>query len=271
MAVGKNKKMGKKGKGKRKKVVDSFAKKEWYSVRYPASLGKIERVGWTCVNRTAGNFNEEDGLKGRVFETNFADLAGGSSSDLKHKKLKLEALDVAPENKTVYTNVYGFDVTTDWKRQKITKWLTVIDGVCDVKTQDGFLVRVSCTGCTQKLEGQIRKTSYAKTAQVRILRKKMVEVITREVEKNPIVKLFEVLRTANIGKMIKSACFYVYPLATCYIRKVKVLRKPETKLDAGMIQQLRTLNEMVARPDDTAQDEPDELERQPMEDDGGFQ
>jgi len=243
MAVGKNKKMGKKGKGKRKKVVDSFAKKQWYAVRYPVQLGKVERVGWTCVNKTAGNFNEEDSLRGRIFEANLADLAGGSSSDLKHKKLKLEALDVAADQRLVYTNVYGFDVTTDYKRQKIMKWLTVIDGVVDVKTQDGYLVRVSCTACTQKLEGQIRKTSYAKTAQVRKLRKQMLDVITREVEKSPVVKLFEVLRTANIGKMIKSACLYVYPLATCYIRKVKVLRKPETKMDAGMLAALRASNE----------------------------
>lgn len=266
MAVGKNKKMGKKGKGKRKKVVDSFAKKSWYAVRYPKKLGKVERVGWTCVNKTSGNFNEEEGLKGRVFEANFADLAGGSSSDLKHKKIKLEALDVATDQRCVFTNVYGFDVTTDYKRQKIMKWLTVIDGVCDVKTVDGYLVRVSCTACTQKLEGQIRKTSYAKTAQTRILRKKMVEVINREVEKNTVLKLFEVLRTAHIGKAIKSACLYVYPLATCYIRKVKVLRKPDTKMDASGLAALRASNEERQEVQDPEAMEAEMLERAPEDD-----
>lgn len=60
MAVGKNKKMGKKG--AKKKVVDPFTRKEWYDIKAPAIFSK-RNVGTTLVNRSQGtrkyflNFN----------------------------------------------------------------------------------------------------------------------------------------------------------------------------------------------------------------------
>ena len=51
MAVGKNKKMGKKG--AKKKVVDPFTRKEWYDIRAPAMFTKRD-VGKTLVNRSQG-------------------------------------------------------------------------------------------------------------------------------------------------------------------------------------------------------------------------
>lgn len=51
MAVGKNKKMGKKG--AKKKVVDPFTRKEWYDIKAP-SMFTNRQVGKTLVNRTQG-------------------------------------------------------------------------------------------------------------------------------------------------------------------------------------------------------------------------
>ncbi len=51
MAIGKNKKMGKKG--AKKKAVDPFTRKEWYDVVAPAVFHK-RHVGKTVVNRTQG-------------------------------------------------------------------------------------------------------------------------------------------------------------------------------------------------------------------------
>lgn len=51
----------------------------------------------------------------------------------------------------------------------------------DVKTTDGFLLRIFCTGFTKRQPNQIKKTSYAKNSQCRAIRKRMVEIITREV------------------------------------------------------------------------------------------
>jgi len=56
MAVGKNKKLGKKKKSAGKKITDPFAKKEWYDVKAP-SVFQIRNLGHTVVSKTAGQKN----------------------------------------------------------------------------------------------------------------------------------------------------------------------------------------------------------------------
>ena len=51
----------------------------------------------------------------------------------------------------------------------------------DVKTTDGFYLRVFCIGFTKRQPNQIKKTTYAKTSQCRSIRRKMVEIMTREI------------------------------------------------------------------------------------------
>lgn len=60
----------------------------------------------------------------------------------------------------------------------------MIEAHVDVKTTDGYLLRLFCVGFTKKRNNQIRKTSYAQHQQVRQIRKKMVEIMTREVQTN---------------------------------------------------------------------------------------
>ena len=58
---------------------------------------------------------------------------------------------------------------------------TLIEANVDVKTTDGYLLRLFCIGFTKRQPNQIKKTSYAKSSQCRSIRKKMVEVMTREI------------------------------------------------------------------------------------------
>lgn len=60
----------------------------------------------------------------------------------------------------------------------------MIEAHVDVKTTDGYLLRLFCVGFTKKRNNQIRKTSYAQHQQVRQIRKKMMEIMTREVQTN---------------------------------------------------------------------------------------
>lgn len=58
---------------------------------------------------------------------------------------------------------------------------TLIEANVDVKTTDGYLLRVFCIGFTKRQPNQIKKTSYAKSSQCRQIRKKMVETMNREI------------------------------------------------------------------------------------------
>lgn len=60
----------------------------------------------------------------------------------------------------------GMDMTTDKLRSLVKKWQTLIECFTEVKTTDGFVLRLFCIAFTKKRANQISKTSYAQTAQV---------------------------------------------------------------------------------------------------------
>jgi len=228
MAVGKNKGLAKGGKkGIKKKVVDPFTRKEWYEVKAP-SMFAVRNVGKTLVNRTQGTRIASEGLKGRVFECSLADL---QNDEIAFRKFRLIAEEV--QGRVVMTNFHGMDLTTDKLRSMVKKWQTLIEANIDVRTTDGYLLRVFCIGFTRKWPNQVRKTSYAQHTQVRAIRKKMVDIIQREVQTTDLKEVVNKLIPDSIAKDIEKACQSIYPLHDVMIRKVKVLKKP--KFDLGKL------------------------------------
>jgi len=222
MAVGKNKRLTKGGKkGAKKKVVDPFTKKDWYDVKAP-SMFNIRQIGKTLVTRTQGTKIASDGLKGRVFEASLADL---QTDEVAFRKFKLIAEEVQGRN--VLTNFHGMDLTTDKLRSMVKKWQTMIEGNVDVKTTDGFLLRLFCIGFTQKRPNQTKKTCYAQAAKVRAIRKKMIEIMAREVSSNDLKEVVSKLIPDSIGRDIEKACQGIFPLHDVFVRKVKILKKPK--------------------------------------------
>uniref|UniRef100_A0A669P5V6 Small ribosomal subunit protein eS1 n=1 Tax=Phasianus colchicus TaxID=9054 RepID=A0A669P5V6_PHACC len=231
MAVGKNKRLTKGGKkGAKKKVVDPFSKKDWYDVKAPAMFN-IRNIGKTLVTRTQGTKIASDGLKGRVFEVSLADL---QNDEVAFRKFKLITEDV--QGKNCLTNFHGMDLTRDKMCSMVKKWQTMIEAHVDVKTTDGYLLRLFCVGFTKKRNNQIRKTSYAQHQQVRQIRKKMMEIMTREVQTNDLKEVVNKLIPDSIGKDIEKACQSIYPLHDVYVRKVKMLKKP--KFELGKLMEL---------------------------------
>lgn len=233
MAIGKNKNLGKKGKGAAKKSkVDPFLKKEWYDFKAPIPFEK-RTFGKTCVTRTTGQKIASDALKGRVVESSLADL-NDKADHLAWKKFKLQIEDV--EGRNLMTHFHGMDITRDKLCQFIRKWQTLIEAHCEVKTVDGYLLRVFCIGFTQKNKNQVRKTSYAHQSQIKQIRRKMVDIIGKEVASSTITDLIQKFITEAIGEQIEKACKFIYPLQNVVIRKVKCVRKP--KMDAIKLREL---------------------------------
>jgi small subunit ribosomal protein S3Ae len=220
MAVGKNKKLMKGKKGGKKKVVDVFTKKEWYNVRAPSYFAN-RNVGKAPVNRTAGTKLAVDGLRGRVWEMSLADLNNDEST---YRKIKLCCEEV--QGRECLTNFHGMDLTTDKLRSLVKKWRSLVEAFVDVKTTDGYVLRMFCIGFTKKRLNSQRKTCYAQSAQKRALRAKMVEIMTKEASTCDLKELVGKLVPESIGKDIEKACSRIYPLQDVFIRKVKVLKKP---------------------------------------------
>ncbi|KAG2443863.1 hypothetical protein HXX76_002206 [Chlamydomonas incerta] len=222
MAVGKNKRISKGKKGGKKKASDPFAKKDWYDIKAP-TMFTVRNVGKTLVTRTQGTKIASEALKGRVFEVSLADLQ--KNEDDAHRKMRLRVEDVQGRN--CLTNFWGMDFTTDKLRSLVRKWQTLIEAHVDVKTTDGFTLRVFCISFTKKRQGQIKRTCYAQSAQIRQIRKKMTEIITREATSCDLKELVAKLIPESIGKDIEKSCQGIYPLQNTFIRKVKVLKAPK--------------------------------------------
>jgi len=178
-----------------------------------------------------------------VISTSYGDLKP-NAEDEAFRKFKFRVEEVAGTQ--CLTSFNGMDLTTDKIRSLVRKWHTLIEAHSDIKTTDGFMLRVFCIGFTKRRPNQHRKTSYAQSAQVRAIRKKMVEIINREcaAELNAIVAKFQ---TEAIGKEIEKATQGIYPLQNVFIRKVKVLKSP--KLDIGKLLESHGGAEAVAAAD----------------------
>jgi len=247
MAVGKGKKMIKKG--NKKKVVDPFARKEWYDVKAPTVFTN-RQVGKTLVNRTQGTRIASDYLKGRVYEVSLGDLNG---IDTDFKKFRLICEDV--QGRECLTNFHGMSFTRDKLCSIVRKWHTQIETSLAVRTSDGYLLRVFCIAFTKRDAHQVRKTTYAQSSKVRAIRARMVENVTREVTGSDLKTVVKKLIAGSIEKDIERKCTFLHPLHDVYVYKVKVLKKP--KFEHGRLADMHEADgnaaaagEVVSRPDD---------------------
>merc|ERR1712184_126402 len=125
-------------------------------------------------------------------------------------------------------------LTTDKLRSMVKKWQTLIEAHVDVKTTDGYLLRVFCIGFTQKQQQSTKKHCYAQSQQIRQIRKKMVDIITREVSTVDLKEVVNKLIPDSMSMDIQKACQGIYPLHDVHIRKVKVLKRPRFDLSKLM-------------------------------------
>lgn len=119
------------------------------------------------------------------------------------------------------------DLTTDKLRSLCRKNQTLIEAHADVKTTDGFSLRVFCIAFTKRRPNQNRKTSYAQSSQIRSIRRKIVEIVEREVSSVDTMALIGKLIPEIIGKEVEKACQGIYPLQNVFVRKVKCLYAPK--------------------------------------------
>ena len=231
MTQGKNPRNFKKRGGK-KKVVHAFAKKEWYTVKAP-SLYKGTDACITPVNKSAGLKKASDSLKGRVFEVTLADLSP-EAHDQTWRKIKLQCEEI--KNEECLTSFYGMTMTRDKLCQIVKKWQSTIEAFDDVKTQDGYFLRLFVVAFTKRNRFQLKATTYAKTSQIKQIRSKMMEILLEVGQQNTLKQLAQIFIERKLEQRIERDCKKIYPLNNVYITKAKMLKKP--KFDISKLMEL---------------------------------
>jgi small subunit ribosomal protein S3Ae len=223
MAVGKNKRLTKGGKkGGKKKAGDPFLKKEWYDIKAPG-LFVQRNCGKTLVTRTQGTKIATEELKGRVLELNLADLNQDEEQCFKKVKLCIEEV----QGRNCLTDFHAMELTRDKQQSLIRKWHTLIEAHVDVKTTDGYFVRIFVMAFTKRRPEAQKNNCYAQSAQIRKIRKKMTDIVTKEAGSVMLRDLVKKLIPESIGKDIEKQTQGIYPLQNAMVRKVKILKKPK--------------------------------------------
>jgi len=215
-----------KKKGAKKKTAHPFAKKEWYNVNAPGFDKRI--ITLTPCNKTAGNTNSADSLRGRVFNISLADCNKEQENN-NWRKLKFQIDEI--KGFDCYTNFYGMDITRDKACSMVKKWYSLIEAFVQAKTSDGYILRMFCIAFTKKTFKQVKATCYAKASHQKLIRKKMMEIMQSHIQKSTLKELVKMLIKEEIGKQVQKECSKIFPLQdNCMIRKVKLLKKPKFDL-----------------------------------------
>merc|ERR1712151_735010 len=207
----------------------AFFKKKWYKLQSPPAIGSSVQVGWTPVNKTIGTKLSKDGLMGRVAEVSLADLVDKTPHAYKRVKMQIEEV----KSSTCYSSFYGLSMIKEKLYTFLRKKMTLIDVVADVKTQDGYILRVLATTFTSRKQGQLRTNTYCKHSQVRAIRKIFVKNLAKAAAHANISTFASECINDNFSSKLLERGKKVFPLSTVLVRKVEVLKK--SKIDVNKL------------------------------------
>ena len=126
-----------------------------------------------------------------------------------------------------YTSFYGMDMTRDKLCFIVNKWQSTIEAHVDVKTKDGYLIRLFAIGFTNRRKSQLKATCYASTTQRKEVRDKMRQLMINEASQSTLKELAVKFIDKTIETKIASQCNKIFPLKDVYIRKMKMVKKPK--------------------------------------------
>merc|ERR1719159_2157871 len=118
-------------------------------------------------------------------------------------------------------------LTRDKVYSLVRKWHTMIEAHVDVKTTDGYVVRLFVIAFTKRRQDAVKTNCYAQSAQIRKIRKKMTDIMTKEAGTVQLRELVKKLIPEVIGKEIEKQTQGIFPLKDVLVRKVKLVKKPK--------------------------------------------
>jgi len=244
MAVGKNKRLSKKGKGGKKKRADAFEKKQWFKLKMPKIGIKVNHYGWIPANKTAQGVLVEERLYDRVATIRCGDLDENPQPDSAENlttatNLKLRIAKTDIKTNECWLDFHGMELTRDKTCQFLKKWVTLVEAYVDIKTTDNYVFRVFGMALTKKQDAQCKKTAYAKTSQVKRIRQRMKEIMNNNLAEKSTKDFVSRILVDKCGDVFKKELSFIFPVKDACIRKVKLIKKPN-KEDLRRINELHT-------------------------------
>ncbi|MDY9924659.1 30S ribosomal protein S3ae [Methanosarcina sp.] len=192
----------------RKKIqrkLDGWKSKEWYNIEAPVYLNRAV-VGNTIAGDPAL-------LLGRNVETTVGELTNDMTKN--NTKVVLRISNVVGDTAT--TDLMGHELTTDYIRSIVKRQTSRIDANVEVKTKDGYIIRVKPTCFTIK---------RARSSQMKAIRELMVEIVKRRAAESDFETFMQEAILGRLSAAIYRQAKFIYPLRRVEIRKTEVEKMP---------------------------------------------
>ncbi|WIM43459.1 30S ribosomal protein S3ae [Methanosarcina mazei] len=192
----------------RKKVqrkLDGWKSKERYNIEAPAYLNRVI-VGTTMAG-------DPSLLVGRNVETTVGELTNDMTKN--NTKVILRVNNVVGDIAT--TDLMGHELTTDYVRSIVKRQTSRIDANVDVRTKDGFVIRVKPTCFTIK---------RARSSQMRAIREMMVDIVKKRASETDFETFMQEAILGRLSAAIYRQAKFIYPLRRVEIRKTQVEAMP---------------------------------------------
>ena len=189
-----------------RKSKDKWKMKEWYNVHAPRMFNE------TVIGETPAA--DPEFLIGRQSEVTVQDLTG----DFSKMHIKLRFKIVGYDGHEAKTELIGHDLTSDYVRRLTRRKKTKTDHVVDVKTADGFVLRLKTMSIADR---------RIQASQEEGMRAAIAAYLTSYAAENKLADLIKAIISGDMAKDTAKACHAIIPIKRIEIRKSEVLVRGE--------------------------------------------
>jgi len=189
-----------------RRIQDKWRMKEWYDIVSPAYFGGAN-LGTTPSSQVAS-------LIGRTVEATLYDITG----DFAQLYLKLYFTVTNITGKEAQTIFSGHEYSRDYLRSLVRRGSTRVDAIDDVKTQDGYDIRLSVV---------ILPIGRLNTGQIAYLRRIVRDIIADKAKNLTFEHLVQEAVLGKIASDIYNEAKKIAPLRHVGVRKSKLITVPE--------------------------------------------
>jgi len=188
-----------------RKVKDRWRAKNWYNIQAPPAFDNV-----TVADTLS---DKPDSLINRVTGVSLQDL----TNDFRKSHIVLYFKINKVEDNNAHTQLVGHTLTADYLRRMIRRRRSKIDGVYDVGTRDGAIVRVKPFATTDK---------RIQNSQKRVVRESMKTTITEQAKTSTMYEFVKSILDGKMGSEIYKNCKKLYPVKRIEIYKTEVTQQP---------------------------------------------
>ena len=193
-----------------RKVKDRWRAKNWYNIIAPPAFDSLV-IADTLTDDPSNLIN-------RVTGVSLQDL----TNDFRKSHITLFFKINKVEEEKAHTQFAGHTLTSDYLRRMIRRRRSKIEGVYDVDTRDGAVIRVKPFATTDK---------RIQNSQRKVVREAMKKTISDQANASTLSEFMKNILDGRMGSEIYKNCKKLYPVKRIEIHKTEVISPPTVTIE----------------------------------------